>query len=111
MSKPKMPQEASPSLLSPLFERSSLEPTITAARQLRRKNHIEKLPKDTTLHAIIRDAHVWFVSGTQMSGTQMSGTQLSGHRLKNVDSESTKPARVSDRQPLGHAALRIISKK
>ncbi|TKR65387.1 hypothetical protein L596_025797 [Steinernema carpocapsae] len=43
--KPKMPQEAIPSLLSPLFERSSLEPTTPAARRLRRKNHIEKLPK------------------------------------------------------------------
>ncbi|TKR73444.1 hypothetical protein L596_020753 [Steinernema carpocapsae] len=45
--KPEMPQETSPSLLFPLFERSSLEPTISAARRLRRKNHIENLPKAT----------------------------------------------------------------
>ncbi|TKR64905.1 hypothetical protein L596_025380 [Steinernema carpocapsae] len=107
-----MPQEASPSLLSPLFERSSLEPTILAARRLRRKNHIEKLPKSTrnpprhhsrrtclvcVWDANVRDANVGFrgtqlsgtqmsESGTQMSGTQKSATQMSGHRLDSSDS-------------------------
>ncbi|TKR64948.1 hypothetical protein L596_025417 [Steinernema carpocapsae] len=40
--KPKIFQEVSPSLLSPLFERGCLEPTHPASRRLWHKNHNSK---------------------------------------------------------------------
>ncbi|TKR88690.1 hypothetical protein L596_012894 [Steinernema carpocapsae] len=43
--KPKMLQEVSPRLLSPLFERGRLAPTHPASRRLRRKNHNKKMSK------------------------------------------------------------------